>query len=113
MIVGFGSNMKKLLYSLYYGIYSLNNGYKTSTHIIPLLITLNVYPILKFFIGSDRAIMMSIGVYVVAFIVLWIIADYKENEIIEYCEKRPADYAMYAWAYIIISVLVVILPSVI
>ena len=105
--------LKKFFYSLYYGIYSLNNGYKTSTHIIPLLIMLNVYPILKFFIGSDRAIMMSIGVYVVAFIVMWIIADYKENEIIEYCEKRPADYAMYAWAYIIISVLVVILPSVI
>jgi hypothetical protein len=28
-----------------------------------------------------------------------IVADYKENEIIEYCEQRPADYAMYAWVY--------------
>jgi hypothetical protein len=102
-------NMKKFLYSLYYGIYSLNNGYKTSTHIIPLLITLNVYPILKFFIGSDRAIMMSIGVYVVASTIMSIIAVYKEDEIIEYCEQRPADYAMYAWAYIIISVLIVVL----
>ena len=102
-------NMKKFLYSLYYGIYSLNNGYKTSTHIIPLLITLNVYPILKFFIGSDRAIMMSIGVYVVASTIMSIIAVYKEDEIIEYCEQRPADYAMYAWAYIIISILIVVL----
>ena len=101
--------MKKFFYSLYYGIYSLNNGYKTSTHIIPLLITLNVYPILKFFIGSDRAIMMSIGVYVVASTIMLIIAVCKEDEIIEYCEQRPADYAMYAWAYIIISVLIVIL----
>ena len=101
--------LKKFLYSLYYGIYSLNNGYKTSTHIIPLLITLNVYPILKFFIGSDRAIMMSIGVDVVASTIMSIIAVYKEDEIIEYCEQRPADYAMYAWAYIIISVLIVIL----
>jgi hypothetical protein len=101
--------MKKFFYSLYYGIYSLNNGYKTSTHIIPLLITLNVYPILKFFIGSDRAIMMSIGVYVVASTIMSIIAEYKEDEIIEYCEQRPADYAMYAWAYIIISVMFVIL----
>ena len=106
--------LKKFFYSLYYGIYSLNNGYKTSTHIIPLLITLNVYPILKFFIGSfDGAMTMSIGVYAVAFVIMGIIALYKEDEIIEYCEKRPADYAMYAWAYIIISVLVVILPSVI
>ena len=106
--------MKKFLYSLYYGIYSLNNGYKTSTHIIPLLITLNVYPILKLFIGSfDGAMMMSLGVYVVAFIIMWIIADYKEDERREYCEQRPADYAMYAWAYIIISVIVVILTSVI
>lgn len=104
--------MKKFLYSLYYGIYSLNNGYKTSTHIIPLLITLNVYPILKFFIGSfDRAMMMSLGVYVVAFVIMWIIADYKESEIIEYCEKRPADYAMYAWGYILISILIVILSN--
>ena len=102
--------MKKFLYSLYYGIYSLNNGYKTSTHIIPLLITLNVYPILKFFIGSfEGAMMMSIGVDVVASTIMLIIAEYKEDEIIEYCEKRPADYAMYAWAYIIISVLIVIL----
>ena len=106
--------MKKFFYSLYYGIYSLNNGYKTSTHIIPLLITLNVYPILKFFIGSfEGAMMMSIGVDVVASTIMSIIAEYKEDEIIEYCEQRPADYAMYAWAYIIISVLVVILPSVI
>lgn len=105
-----GFNMKKFLYSLYYGIYSLNNGYKTSTHIIPLLITLNVYPILKFFIGSfDGAMRMSIGVYVVAFVIMWIVADCKEDEIIEYCEKRPADYAMYAWGYIIISVLIVVL----
>ncbi len=103
-----GFNMKKFLYSLYYGIYSLNNGYKTSTHIIPLLIALNVYPILKFFIG-DGAMMMSIGVYVVASIIMLIIAEYKEDEIIEYCEQRPADYAMYAWAYIIISVLIVVL----
>lgn len=103
-------NMKKFLYSLYYGIYSLNNGYKTSTHIIPLLITLNVYPILKFFIGSfDRAMTMSLGVYAVAFVIMGIIAVYKEDEIIEYCEQRPADYAMYAWAYIIISVLIVVL----
>ena len=103
-------NMKKFFYSLYYGIYSLNNGYKTSTHIIPLLITLNVYPILKFFIGSfDGAMTMSIGVYVVAFVIMWVVADYKEDEIIEYCEQRPADYAMYAWAYIIISVLIVVL----
>ena len=103
-------NMKKFLYSLYYGIYSLNNGYKTSTHIIPLLITLNVYPILKFFIGSfEGAMMMSIGVDVVASTIMSIIAVYKEDEIIEYCEQRPADYAMYAWAYIIISVLIVIL----
>ena len=103
-------SMKKFLYSLYYGIYSLNNGYKTSTHIIPLLITLNIYPILKFFIGSfDRAMMMSIGVYVVASTIMSIIAEYKEDEIIEYCEQRPADYAMYAWAYIIISVLIVVL----
>jgi hypothetical protein len=103
-------NMKKFLYSLYYGIYSLNNGYKTSTHIIPLLITLNVYPILKFFIGSfEGAMMMSIGVDVVASTIMSIIAEYKEDEIIEYCEQRPADYAMYAWAYIIISVLIVIL----
>ena len=102
-------NMKKFFYSLYYGIYSLNNGYKTSTHIIPLLITLNVYPILKFFIGSfDGAMMMSIGVDVVASIIMLIIAEYKEDEIIEYCEQRPADYAMYAWAYIIISVLIVV-----
>ena len=102
--------MKKFFYSLYYGIYSLNNGYKTSTHIIPLLITLNVYPILKFFIGSfEGAMIMSIGVYVVAFVIMWIVADYKEDVIIEYCEKRPADYAMYAWAYIIISVLIVVL----
>ena len=101
--------MKKFFYSLYYGIYSLNNGYKTSTHIIPLLITLNVYPILKFFIGSDRAIMMSIGVYVVASTIMSIIAEYKEDEIIEYCEQRPADYAMYAWGYILISVLIVVL----
>lgn len=103
-------NMKKFFYSLYYGIYSLNNGYKTSTHIIPLLITLNVYPILKFFIGSfDGAMTMSIGVYAVAFVIMGIIAFYKEDEIIEYCEQRPADYAMYAWAYIIISVLIVVL----
>ena len=89
-------NMKKFLYSLYYGIYSLNNGYKTSTHIIPLLITLNVYPILKFFIGSfEGAMMMSIGVDVVASTIMSIIAEYKEDEIIEYCEQRPADYAMY------------------
>ena len=102
--------MKKFLYSLYYGIYSLNNGYKTSTHIIPLLITLNVYPILKFFIGSfEGAMMMSIGVDVVASTIMSIIAEYKEDEIIEYCEKRPADYAMYAWGYILISVLIVIL----
>ena len=106
--------LKKLLYGLYYGIYSLNNGYKTSTHIIPLLITLNVYPILKFFIGSfDGAMTMSIGVYAVAFVIMGIIALYKEDEIIEYCEQRPADYAMYAWAYIITSVLVVILTRVI
>ena len=105
-----GFNMKKFLYSLYYGIYSLNNGYKTSTHIIPLLITLNVYPILKFFIGSfEGAMMMSIGVDVVASTIMSIIAEYKEDEIIEYCEKRPADYAMYAWGYILISVLIVIL----
>ena len=104
--------MKKFLYSLYYGIYSLNNGYKTSTHIIPLLITLNVYPILKFFIGSfEGAMMMSIGVDVVASTIMSIIAEYKEDEIIEYCEQRPADYAMYAWAYIIISVLIVILSN--
>lgn len=103
-------NMKKFFYSLYYGIYSLNNGYKTSTHIIPLLITLNVYPILKFFIGSfDGAMTMSIGVYVVASTIMLIIAEYKEDEIIEYCEQRPADYAMYAWGYIIISVLIVVL----
>lgn len=103
-------NMKKFFYSLYYGIYSLNNGYKTSTHIIPLLITLNVYPILKFFIGSfEGAMMMSIGVDVVASTIMSIIAEYKEDEIIEYCEKRPADYAMYAWGYILISVLIVIL----
>jgi hypothetical protein len=103
-------NMKKFLYSLYYGIYSLNNGYKTSTHIIPLLIALNVYPILKFFIGSfEGAMMMSIGVDVVASTIMSIIAEYKEDEIIEYCEQRPADYAMYAWAYIIISVMFVIL----
>ena len=57
--------------------------------------------------------MMSIGVDVVASIIMVIIAEYKEDEIIEYCEQRPADYAMYAWAYIIISVIVVILPSVI
>ena len=102
--------MKKFFYSLYYGIYSLNNGYKTSTHIIPLLITLNVYPILKFFIGSfEGAMMMSIGVDVVASTIMSIIAEYKEDEIIEYCEKRPADYAMYAWGYILISVLIVIL----
>ena len=102
--------MKKFFYSLYYGIYSLNNGYKTSTHIIPLLITLNVYPILKFFIGSvDGAMTMSIGVYAVAFVIMGIIALYKEDEIIEYCEQRPADYAMYAWAYIIIIVLIVVL----
>lgn len=105
-----GFNMKKFLYSLYYGIYSLNNGYKTSTHIIPLLITLNVYPILKFFIGSfNYAMLMSIGVDAVASIIMSIIAEYKEDEIIEYCEQRPADYAMYAWAYIIISVLIVVL----
>lgn len=103
-------NMKKFLYSLYYGIYSLNNGYKTSTHIIPLLITLNVYPILKFFIGSfEGAMMMSIGVDVVASTIMSIIAEYKEDEIIEYCEQRPADYAMYAWGYILISVLIVVL----
>ena len=102
--------MKKFLYSLYYGIYSLNNGYKTSTHIIPLLITLNVYPILNFFIGSfEGAMMMSIGVDVVASTIMSIIAVYKEDEIIEYCEQRPADYAMYAWVYIIISVLIVVL----
>ena len=102
--------MKKFLYSLYYGIYSLNNGYKTSTHIIPLLITLNVYPILKFFIGSfDGAMMMSIGVDVVASTIMSIIAEYKEDEIIEYCEQRPADYAMYAWGYILISIMFVIL----
>ena len=53
--------------------------------------------------------MMSIGVYVVAFVIMWIIADYKENEIIEYCEQRPADYTMYAWAYIIVSVLIAVL----
>jgi hypothetical protein len=106
-------NTKKFFYSLYYGIYSLNNGYKTSTHIIPLLITLNVYPILKFFIGSfEGAMMMSIGVDVVASTIMLIIAVCKEDEIIEYCEQRPADYAMYAWAYIIISVLVVILTRV-
>lgn len=103
-------NIKKFLYSLYYGIYSLNNGYKTSTHIIPLLITLNVYPILKFFIGSfDGAMTMSIGVYVVAFVIMWIVADYKEEEIIEYCKKRPAAYAMYAWGYILISILIVVI----
>lgn len=103
-------NMKKFLYSLYYGIYSLNNGYKTSTHIIPLLITLNVYPILKFFIGSfEGAMMMSIGVDVVASTIMSIIAEYKEDEIIEYCEQRPADYAMYAWGYILISILIVVL----
>ena len=56
---------------------------------------------------------MSIGVDVVASIIMVIIAEYKEDEIIEYCEQRPADYAMYAWAYIIISVIVVILTSVI
>ncbi|MBO7285748.1 MAG: hypothetical protein J6U69_04040 [Alistipes sp.] len=52
---------------------------------------------------------MSIGVYAVASIIMWIIADYKEDEIIEYCEKRPADYAMYAWGYILISILIVVL----
>jgi hypothetical protein len=52
---------------------------------------------------------MSIGVYAVAFVIMGIIAVYKEDEIIEYCEQRPADYAMYAWAYIIISVLIVVL----
>ena len=52
---------------------------------------------------------MSIGVDVVASTIMSIIAVYKEDEIIEYCEQRPADYAMYAWAYIIISVLIVIL----
>ena len=105
--------MKKFLYSLYYGIYSLNNGYKTSTHIIPLLITLNVYPILKFFIGSfNYAMLMSIGVYVVASIIMLIIAEYKEDEIIEYCEQRPADYAMYAWGYIAVSILIVVLTSI-
>ena len=104
--------MKKFFYSLYYGIYSLNNGYKTSTHIIPLLITLNVYPILKFFIGSfEGAMTMSIGVDVVASTIMSIIAEYKEDEIIEYCEQRPADYAMYAWGYILISILIVILSN--
>ena len=52
---------------------------------------------------------MSIGVYVVAFVIMWIIADYKEDEIIEYCEQRPADYALYAWTCSVISVLIVIL----
>ena len=104
--------MKKFFYSLFYGIYSLNNGYKTSTHIIPLLITLNVYPILKFFIGSfEGAMIMSIGVDVVASTIMSIIAEYKEDEIIEYCEQRPADYAMYAWGYILISILIVILSN--
>lgn len=104
--------MKKFFYGLYYGIYSLNNGYKTSTHIIPLLITLNVYPILKFFIGSfDGAMTMSLGVYVVAFVIMSIIAYYKEDEIIEYCEKHPNDYTAYAGAYIIFSILIVILSN--
>ncbi|MBR3892827.1 MAG: hypothetical protein IKJ20_05115 [Alistipes sp.] len=53
--------------------------------------------------------MMSIGVDVVASTIMSIIAEYKEDEIIEYCEQRPADYAMYAWAYIIISILIVVL----
>ncbi|MBQ8205344.1 MAG: hypothetical protein IJZ78_05945 [Alistipes sp.] len=67
---------------------------------------------MKFFIGSfDGAMTMSLGVYVVAFVIMWIIAEYKEDEIIEYCEKRPADYAMYAWGYILISILIVIMSN--
>ena len=105
-------NMKKFFYSLYYGIYSLNNGYKTSTHIIPLLITLNIYPILKLIV-KDGAEWMSIWVFCLLLVILMIFEYFKEEDVLEYCEKRPADYKEYACQYIVISVLIVLISCVV
>ena len=105
------SIMKKFIYSLYYGIYSLNNGRKTSA-IISLLITLNIYPILKLIV-KDGAESMSMWVFVVTLVVLTIFECFKEKDILEYCEKRPADYKEYACQYIVISVLIVLISCVV
>ena len=105
------SIMKKFIYSLYYGIYSLNNGRKTSA-IISLLITLNIYPILKLIV-KDGAESMSMWVFVVTLVVLTIFEYFKEEDILEYCEKRPADYKEYACQYIVISVFIVLISCVV
>ena len=105
------SIMRKFIYSLYYGIYSLNNGRKTS-QIISLLITLNIYPILKLIV-KDGAEGMSIWVFVVTLVVLTIFECFKEKDILEYCEKRPADYKEHACQYIFISVLIVLISCVV
>ena len=105
------SIMKKFIYGLYYGIYSLNNGRKTS-QIISLLITLNIYPILKLIV-KDGAEWMSLWVFVVTLVVLTIFECFKEKDILEYCEKRPADYKEHACQYIVISVLIVLISCVV
>ena len=103
--------MKKFLYSLYYGIYSLNNGRKTS-EIISLLITLNIYPILKLIV-KDGAEWMSIWVFCLLLVILMIFEYFKQEDILEYCDKRPVDYIEYALGYIIISVMIVVISSVV
>ena len=105
------SAMKKFIYSLYYGIYSLNNGRKTSA-IISLLITLNIYPILKLIV-KDGAEWMSIWVFCLLLVILMIFEYFKEEDVLEYCEKRPADYKEYACQYIFISVLIVLISCVV
>ena len=105
------SIMKKFIYSLYYGIYSLNNGRKTSA-IISLLITLNIYPILKLIV-KDGAEWMSIWVFCLLLVILMIFEYFKEKDILEYCEKRPADYKEHACQYIVISVLIVLISCVV
>ena len=105
------SIMKKFIYSLYYGIYSLNNGRKTSA-IISLLITLNLYPILKLIV-KDGAEWMSIWVFCLLLVILMIFEYFKEKDILEYCEKRPADYKEHACQYIVISVLIVLISCVV
>ena len=105
------SIMKKFIYSLYYGIYSLNNGRKTSA-IISLLITLNIYPILKLIV-KDGAESMSIWVFCLLLVILMIFEYFKEEDILEYCEKRPADYKEHACQYIVISVFIVLISCVV
>ena len=102
--------MKKFFYSLYYSIYSINDGHRTPS-IIALLISFNVYSILRFFTGLDSAFRVSLILFLVLSIFIGIVDYFKEKEIIEFCEKHPTDYKVYATAYIIVSVLFVILTS--